>query len=271
LAVSKQLMPVYDKPMIYYPLSVLMLAGIKDILLITTAFDLKNYKKLFGNGSKIGIKLKYKIQKKPKGLVDAFILGKNFIGKDSVCLILGDNIFYGDGLVGYLKKTKEIVHKEKKAVIFTYPVSNPSDYGIVVSKNNKFKKIIEKPKKTNSNKAVVGLYFYPNSILKYSKLVNFSKRKELEITDLNNIYLKKKQLEILELGRGFSWHDGGTPNSLQDAGQFIQTIEKRMQYKIACIEEIAFNNNWISKKQLIKLSTKYKGSEYGTYLKRIIS
>lgn len=271
LAVSKQLMPVYDKPMIYYPLSVLMLAGIKDILLITTAFDLKNYKKLFGNGSKIGIKLKYKIQKKPKGLVDAFILGKNFIGKDGVCLILGDNIFYGDGLLGYLKKSKEIVYKEKKAVIFTYPVSNPSDYGIVISKNNKFKKIIEKPKKTNSNKAVVGLYFYPNSILKYSKLVNFSKRKELEITDLNNIYLKRKQLAVLELGRGFSWHDGGSSSSLQDVSQFIQTIEKRMQYKIACIEEIAFNNKWISKKQLKKLSIKYSASEYGTYLKRIIS
>jgi glucose-1-phosphate thymidylyltransferase len=271
LAVSKQLLPVYDKPMIYYPLSVLMLAGIRDILLITTAFDLRNYKKLFGDGSKIGIKLKYKIQKKPNGLVDAFILGKNFIGKNSVCLILGDNIFYGDGLVGYLKKTKEIVDKEKKGVIFTYPVSNPSDYGIVISKNNKFTKIIEKPKKTNSNKAVVGLYFYPNSILEYSKLVSFSKRKELEITDLNNIYLKKKELEILELGRGFSWHDGGSPGSLQDVSQFIQTIEKRMQYKIACIEEIAFNNKWISKKQLKKLYIKNKSSEYGAYLRKIIS
>jgi glucose-1-phosphate thymidylyltransferase len=271
LAVSKQLMPVYDKPMIYYPLSVLMLAGIRDILLITTAFDLKNYKKLFGNGSKIGIKLKYQIQKKPKGLVDAFIIGKNFIGKNSVCLILGDNIFYGDGLIDYLKKSKDIVYKEKKAVIFTYPVSNPSDYGIVSRKNNKFTKIIEKPKKTNSNKAVVGLYFYPNSILEYSKLVNFSKRKELEITDLNNIYLKKKELEVLELGRGFSWHDGGSPGSLQDVSQFIQTIEKRMQYKIACIEEIAFNNKWISKKQLIKLYIQNKNSEYGAYLKKIIS
>jgi glucose-1-phosphate thymidylyltransferase len=271
LAVSKQLIPVYDKPMIYYPLSVLMLAGIRNILLITTAFDLKNYKKLFGNGSKIGIKLKYQIQKKPKGLVDAFIIGKNFIGKNSVCLILGDNIFYGDGLIDYLKKSKDIVYKEKKAVIFTYPVSNPSDYGIVSRKNNKFTKIIEKPKKTNSNKAVVGLYFYPNSILEYSKLVNFSKRKELEITDLNNIYLKKKELEVLELGRGFSWHDGGSPGSLQDVSQFIQTIEKRMQYKIACIEEIAFNNKWISKKQLIKLYIQNKNSEYGAYLKKIIS
>jgi len=271
LAVSKQLMPVYDKPMIYYPLSVLMLAGIRDILLITTAFDLKNYKKLFGNGSKIGIKLKYQIQKKPKGLADAFIIGKNFIGKNSVCLILGDNIFYGDGLIDYLNKSKDIVYKEKKAVIFTYPVSNPSDYGIVSKKNNKFTKIIEKPKKTNSNKAVVGLYFYPNSILEYSKLVNFSKRKELEITDLNNIYLKKKELEVLELGRGFSWHDGGTPGSLQDVSQFIQTIEKRMQYKIACIEEIAFNNKWISKKKLIKLYIQNKNSEYGAYLKKIIS
>jgi glucose-1-phosphate thymidylyltransferase len=271
LAVSKQLMPVYDKPMIYYPLSVLMLTGIRDILLITTAFDLKNYKKLFGNGSKIGIKLKYQIQKKPKGLVDAFIIGKNFIGKNSVCLILGDNIFYGDGFIDYLNKSKDIVYKEKKAVIFTYPVSNPSDYGIVSRKNNKFTKIIEKPKKTNSNKAVVGLYFYPNSILEYSKLVNFSKRKELEITDLNNIYLKKKELEVLELGRGFSWHDGGSPGSLQDVSQFIQTIEKRMQYKIACIEEIAFNNKWISKKQLIKLYIQNKNSEYGAYLKKIIS
>jgi glucose-1-phosphate thymidylyltransferase len=180
-------------------------------------------------------------------------------------------VLMGDGLIDYLKKSKDIVYKEKKAVIFTYPVSNPSDYGIVSRKNNKFTKIIEKPKKTNSNKAVVGLYFYPNSILEYSKLVNFSKRKELEITDLNNIYLKKKELEVLELGRGFSWHDGGSPGSLQDVSQFIQTIEKRMQYKIACIEEIAFNNKWISKKQLIKLYIQNKNSEYGAYLKKIIS
>lgn len=270
LAVSKQLMPVYDKPMIYYSLSVLMLAGIRDILLITTPHDLRNYKKLFGNGSQIGITLKYKIQKKAKGLVDAFILGRKFIGKNNVCLILGDNIFYGDGLVKFLNKAKDIVENQNKAVIYTYPVANPTEYGIVIRKDNKIFKIIEKPKNTKSNQAIVGLYFYPNSIIQYSKLVKPSKRNELEITDVNKIYLQKKEIEVLELGRGFSWHDAGSSNSLHDVSQFIQMIEKRMQYKIACLEEIALNNKWVSKKKIKSLSLKYKDSIYGSYLQKLV-
>ena len=192
IAISKQLIPVYDKPMIYYPLSVLMLAGINEILIITTAKDLDSYKRLLGNGSQIGVKIFYKIQTKPKGLVDAFKIGKKFIGKHDVCLILGDNIFYGDGLTSYLHSSINIVKKKKNAVIFTYPVSNPSSYGILESKNNKITSIIEKPKKTQSKKAIVGIYFYPNVLLKYVNLIKPSNRGELEISDLNNIILKKK-------------------------------------------------------------------------------
>lgn len=269
-AISKQLIPVYDKPMIYYPLSVLMLAGIREILIITTVKDLKSYKILLGNGSQIGIKISYKTQKKPKGLVDAFKIGKKFIGKSDVCLILGDNIFYGDGLISYLDHSINIVKQKSNAVIFTYPVSNPNNYGILETKNNKIISIVEKPKKTKSKKAVVGIYFYPNSLLKYVKSIKPSMRGELEITDLNNICLRNKKLEVQEMGRGFSWHDAGSPDNLHEASQLMQIIEKRIGYKIGCIEEIAFRNNWINKMHLKKILKKYINSEYGSYLKRLI-
>jgi glucose-1-phosphate thymidylyltransferase len=270
IAISKQLIPVYDKPMIYYPLSVLMLAGINEILIITTAKDLDSYKRLLGNGSQIGVKIFYKIQTKPKGLVDAFKIGKKFIGKHDVCLILGDNIFYGDGLTSYLHSSINIVKKKKNAVIFTYPVSNPSSYGILESKNNKITSIIEKPKKTQSKKAIVGIYFYPNVLLKYINLIKPSNRGELEISDLNNIILKKKKLEVQQMGRGFAWHDAGSPDNLHEVSQLIQIIEKRIGYKIGCIEEIALNNNWIKKKDLKKIIIKYENSQYGNYLKTLL-
>jgi glucose-1-phosphate thymidylyltransferase len=270
IAISKQLIPVYDKPMIYYPLSVLMLAGINEILIITTAKDLDSYKRLLGNGSQIGVKIFYKIQTKPKGLVDAFKIGKKFIGKHDVCLILGDNIFYGDGLTSYLHSSINIVKKKKNAVIFTYPVSNPSSYGILESKKNKIISIIEKPKKTQSKKAIVGIYFYPNALLKYVNSIKPSNRGELEISDLNNIILKKKQLEVQQMGRGFSWHDAGSPDNLHEVSQLIQIIEKRIGYKIGCIEEIALNNNWIKKKDLKKIIIKYENSQYGNYLKTLL-
>lgn len=269
-AISKQLIPVYDKPMIYYPLSVLMLAGIREILIITTTKDLRSYKILLGNGSQIGIKIFYKTQKKPKGLVDAFKIGRKFIGKSDVCLILGDNIFYGDGLISYLDRSINIVKQKSNAVIFTYPVSNPNNYGILETKNNKITSIVEKPKKTKSKKAVVGIYFYPNSLLRYVKSIKPSMRGELEITDLNNICLRNKKLEVQEMGRGFSWHDAGSPDNLHEASQLIQIIEKRIGYKIGCIEEIAFRNNWINKIHLKKIFKKYINSEYGSYLKRLI-
>jgi glucose-1-phosphate thymidylyltransferase len=270
IAVSKQLIPVYDKPMIYYPLSVLMLAGIKEILIITTKYDLDSYKKLFKNISKIGVKITFAAQHKPRGLVDAFMIGKKFIGNDDVCLILGDNIFYGDGLTDYLKKSINIVKQEKNAVIFSYPVSDVSNYGIVNIKNNKILSIIEKPKKTNSTDAIVGLYFYPNSVIRFAKNVRLSKRKELEITDLNNIYLKKNILKVQRLGRGFSWHDTGSPDNLHEASQLISIIERRIGYKIGCIEEIAYKNKWVSKNHLSKIVNKYSNSQYKTYLKKII-
>ena len=270
ISISKQLMPVYDKPMVYYPLSVLMLAGIREILIITTVKDLHSYKKLLGNGSQIGIKISYKTQAKPEGLVDAFKIGKSFIGKSDVCLILGDNIFYGDGLISYLHQSINIVKNKRNAVIFTYPVLNPNNYGILKLRNNKIISIIEKPKNSNSNQAVVGIYFYPNSVIKYFKLIKPSKRGELEITDLNNIYLKKKKLSIQQMGRGFSWHDAGSPDNLHEVSQLIQIIEKRIGYKISCIEEIAFRNNWISKIHLTKIIKKYSNSEYGNYLKNLL-
>lgn len=250
IAVSKQLIPVYDKPMIYYPLSVLMLSGIRDILLITTPYDLKSYQKLLKNGSDFGINIRYKVQNKPRGLADAFILGRKFIGSDSVCLILGDNIFYGDGLSSYLTKASEEVEKNKNAVLFTYSVSNPSSYGIINVKKNKITHIIEKPKKPASNNAVVGLYFYPNTVIEHSKLIKPSKRGELEITDINNIYIKNRKVIIQQMGRGFSWHDAGSPDNLHEVSQLIQITEKRMGYKIGCPEEIAINKMWINKKKL---------------------
>jgi glucose-1-phosphate thymidylyltransferase len=269
-ATSKQLLPVFNKPMIYYSLSTLMLANIRDILLITTAEDVGNYKKLFGDGSRLGMKITYAIQKKPRGLVDAFHVGSKFIGKEDVCLILGDNIFYGDGFSNLLKESKKIVENKKNAVIFTFPVKNPSDYGIANIKNNKLKSLVEKPKNSKSNDAIVGLYFYPNSVVQFSKKIKQSKRKELEITDLNNLYLNLKKLEVIQMGRGYAWFDAGSTDSLHEVSQLIKSIESRMGYKIGCIEEIALNKKWISKVKIKKIANKYLNSDYGKYLNSLI-
>ena len=269
IAVSKQLLPVYNKPMIYYSLSCLMLAKIKDILLITTEKDISSYKKLFGNGSHLGIKITYAIQRQPKGLVDAFYIGSKFIGKEDVCLILGDNIFYGDGFSDLLIESKKIVKNKKNAVIFTFPVKNPSEYGIANIVNDKLVSLVEKPKKIDKKNAVVGLYFYPNSVIKLAKKVKPSKRGEIEITDLNKVYLKLKKIEAVQMGRGYAWFDAGSVDSLHEVSQLIKSIENRMGYKIGCIEEIALKNNWITKKQLKIIAKKYYNSEYGLYVKSL--
>lgn len=268
--ISKQLLPVFNKPIIYYSLSTLMLANIREVLLITTVDDVKNYKKLFGDGSRLGIKISYATQKKPRGLVDAFNIGSKFIGKDDVCLILGDNIFYGDGFSTLLEESKKIVKNKKNAVIFTFPVKNPSDYGIAHLKKNKIMSLVEKPKNSKSNNAVVGLYFYPNSVVKLSKKIKFSKRNELEITDLNNVYLNLKKLEAIKMGRGYAWFDAGSNDSLHEVSQLIKSIESRMGYKIGCIEEIALNKNWISKDKIKKISNQFSNSDYGKYLASLI-
>ena len=268
--VSKQLLSVYNKPLIYYSLSTLMLADIKDILIITTQEDLKNYKKLFGNGSRLGIKIQYLVQKKPKGLVDAFVLGSKFIGKDDVCLILGDNIFYGDNFPQLMHQSKKIVKEKQKAVLFTFPVKNPSEYGIAITKKNKLLTIKEKPKNSISRDAIVGLYFYPNSVIKISKKIKPSKRGELEITDLNLLYLKKNNIEFIKMGRGYAWFDAGTEESLNEVSQLIKSVESRMGYKIGCIEEIAYDKKWISKKEIKKITKIFYQSDYSKYLASLI-
>ena len=269
IAVSKQLLPIYNKPMIYYSLSSLMLANIKDILLITTKKDINSYKSLLGNGSHLGIKITYATQNKPRGLVDAFLVGSKFIGKDDVCLILGDNIFYGDGFSDLLIQSKKTVQSKKNAVILTFPVKNPLDYGVAKIVKNKLVSLIEKPKKSNSNDAIVGLYFYPNSVIQLAKKVKPSKRRELEITDLNKIYLKLKKIEAIQMGRGYAWFDAGSVDSLHEVSQFIKSIENRMGYKIGCIEEIALNNKWITKNELKKTGIFSCSSEYGLYVKSL--
>ena len=266
--ISKQLLPIYDKPMVYYPISVLMLADIKEILIISTPHDIENYKKLLGDGSQFGINLSYSVQEKPNGLAQAFLLGENFIGDDNVVLILGDNIFYGQNIANYLIETKKT---NSGATVFGYHVSDPNRFGIVnFDKNGKVLSIEEKPKKPKSNYAVTGLYFYNNKAVEYAKSLKFSRRGELEITDLNNIYLSKKKLNVKLLGRGFAWLDTGTHESMLDASNFIQTVERRQGLKIACLEEIAFNKKWINKKNLQKLSKKYRNNNYGKYLESII-
>ena len=270
LSVCKQLLPVYDKPMIFYPLSVLMLANIKDILIISRKEDLSKFKRLLGNGSDLGIKITYAVQNQPKGLVDAFIIGKKFIKKDNVCLVLGDNLFYGDGLPNLLNDAINYVEKNKKAIIFSYKVSNPSNYGVVIEKNNKVQSIIEKPKNTKSKNAIIGLYVYPNKVIKLSKKIKPSKRGELEITDLNNLFLKEKKLELRKFGRGIAWFDTGSAENLYEASQLIRIMEKRIGYKIGCPEEISFNKNWIGIKRYKKNINKYEKSEYGKYLKELI-
>ncbi|WP_298287196.1 glucose-1-phosphate thymidylyltransferase RfbA [Lutibacter sp.] len=267
---SKQLLAVYDKPMIYYPLSVLMLAGIKEILIISTPQDLPNFKKLLGNGTSLGLKFFYIEQPSPDGLAQAFILGEEFIGNDDVCLILGDNIFYGAGIEKLLSKAVKNVSEEQNATIFGYYVHEPQRYGVAEFDINKnVVSIEEKPKNPKSNYAVVGLYFYPNSVVKIAKEIKPSERGELEITTVNQTYLEKGNLKMKLMGRGYAWLDTGTQDSLLEASNFIQTIEKRQGLKIACIEEIAFENGFITKEQLIALAKEYKNNEYGEYLLRV--
>ena len=267
---SKQLLPIFDKPMIYYPLSTLMLSGIKDILIISTPQDTPRFEKLLGDGSRLGLNLSYKIQKKPEGLAQAFIIGDDFIKEDSVALVLGDNIFFGHGLVELLKKSSNIVNQTNNAVVFGYSVNDPERYGVVeFNSHKKAISIEEKPVQPKSNYAVVGLYFYPNEVVKVAKKVKPSGRGELEITSVNNFFLKENKLSVELMGRGYAWLDTGTHKAMNNASNFIKTIEERQGLKIACIEEIAFNNGFINKDQLLTLSSNFD-NEYGQYLRDLI-
>lgn len=270
LAVSKQLLPIYDKPMIYYPLSVLMLSGIREILIISTPEDLPNFKKLLGNGSRFGIELSYAEQPSPDGLAQAFIIGEEFIGKDDVCLILGDNIFYGAGLQKLLKQSIALVEEEQKACVFGYYVNNPGRYGVAeFDKNQNVLSIEEKPAKPRSNYAVVGLYFYPNSVIEIAKKVKPSQRGELEITSVNQAYLKQDKLKLQTMSRGFAWLDTGTHESLTEATEFVKAVEKRTSLKIACLEEIGLRYQWITAEDLKKNSKGKKGAYYN-YIKMLL-
>ena len=263
-AVSKQLLPLYDKPMIYYPISVLMLAGIKEILIISTPRDLPQYKDLLGDGSDLGIKFEYKEQSEPNGLAEAFILGENFIGDDNVCLILGDNVFHGHRFTEVLEKAKNL---EEGAVIFGYYTNNPESFGVVeFDDNGKVLSIEEKPEKPKSNYIVPGLYFYDNDVIEIAKGVKPSDRGELEITSVNEEYLKRNKLKVELLGRGMAWLDTGTHDGLIEAGTFIETVQKRQSLYIACLEEIAFNKGYISKEKLLELAEPLKKTDYGQYL-----
>ena len=268
--VSKQLLPVYDKPMIYYPLSVLMLAGIRDILIISTPKDLPSFKKLLGDGSDIGLRLIYKEQPKPEGLAQAFVIGEEFIGSDDVCLILGDNIFYGYGFTQILQNAKKNAN-EGKCTIFGYYVNDPERYGVaLMDENGNLKSIEEKPKNPISNYAIVGLYFYTNDVVKIAKNVKPSNRNELEITSINQSYLKQRKINLEILGRGFAWLDTGTHDTLLKASQLVETIEKRQGLKIACLEEIAFTKEYINQIQIKKLATPLIENSYGKYLLNLI-
>ncbi len=270
LAVSKQLLPIYDKPMIYYPLSVLLLAGIRDILIISTPHDLPNFERLLGDGSQFGIQLTYKEQPSPDGLAQAFIIGEEFIGGDDVCLVLGDNIFYGAGLNKILKEAVETVETEKKAVVFGNYVNDPERYGVAeFDAEMNVVSIEEKPSKPKSNFAVVGLYFYPNSVIDVAKNVKPSHRGELEITTVNQTYLERDSLKMQLLSRGFAWLDTGTHEALTEATEFVKAVEKRTGLKIGCIEEIAYNKGWMSKDQLQQKAEAFKKAEYGQYLGRL--
>tara|TARA_B100000941_G_C28490790_1_gene547828 strand:+ start:607 stop:1479 length:873 start_codon:yes stop_codon:yes gene_type:complete len=269
--VSKQLLPIYDKPMIYYSLSTLLLSGIKDILIISTPQDINFYEQLFFDGSQFGLNIQYKIQPSPDGLAQAFILGEEFIGDDNVALVLGDNIFYGSGFSSKLKKCVNIVNDEKKAVVFGYEVKNPKRYGVVDFDNDgNAISIKEKPQYPKSNYAVVGLYFYPNSVVKIAKSIKPSQRGELEITSVNSYYLNKNDLKVDILDRGFAWLDTGTIDSINNASNYIRTIEERQGLKIACLEEIAYSNKFINESQLKELIKKLP-DDYANYLRRLIT
>jgi len=266
---SKQLVPVYDKPMIYYPLSVLMLAGIQEVLIISTPQDLPNFKRLLGDGDEIGMSFSYNEQPSPDGLAQAFLLAEEFLNGDDACLILGDNIFYGHGLPELLKKSIKNAKELKKATVFGYYVNDPERYGVAeFDENGNVISIEEKPESPKSNYAVVGLYFYPNDVVKKAKEVKPSDRGELEITSLNQLYLNEERLRVKLMGRGFAWLDTGTHESLLEASNFIQTIENRQGLKVACIEEIAYEMGYISKEQLLKLAEPLKKNQYGLYLIR---
>ena len=267
LGVSKQLLPVYDKPMVYYPLSVLMLAGIREILLISTPEDIKQYERLLGDGSQWGITILYKIQPEPKGLAEAFLLGEEFIGEDSVCLILGDNIFYGLDFSSQLEAVVERTHMGAQATIFGYSVKDPQRYGVIeFDETGKAISISEKPETPKSDQAVVGLYFYPNEVVAIAKTIQPSARGELEIASVNQHFLKEGKLQVETLDRGFAWLDTGTHESLLEAGQFIETIEKRQGLKIGCLEEVAYEKGYITKAQLLENAQNLLGSSYGDYL-----
>jgi glucose-1-phosphate thymidylyltransferase len=268
--VCKQLLPIYDKPMIYYPLSVLMLAGIRDILIISTPVDLPRFRDIFGDGSDLGLRFTYKEQAHPNGLAEAFRIGEEFIGMDTVCLVLGDNIFYGHGLTQMLRKAVADVETAGGATVFGYYVNDPERYGIIeFDGNGKVLSIEEKPKKPRSRYAVTGLYFYDSSVVSIAKAISPSARGELEITDVNNEYLKRSQLRVELMGRGYAWLDTGTHESLLDAGEFIATIERRQGLKMACIEEIAFALGYIDKAALLRAADSHSKNSYGDYLRRI--
>jgi glucose-1-phosphate thymidylyltransferase len=270
--ISKQLVPIYDKPMIYYPLSVLMLANIKEILIISTPKDLPRFEELLGDGSDLGLHFSYKEQPHPDGLAQAFILGEEFIGGDDVCLVLGDNIFYGHGLSELLSQSVSHVQTENKAAVFGYYVKDPERYGVVeFDENFNALSIEEKPNEPKSNYAVVGLYFYPNDVVKKAKVVKPSDRGELEITSINAAYLNENRLKVELMGRGYAWLDTGTHESLLEASSFIQTIENRQSLKVACIEEIAYNKGYISKDKLLELAQPLKKNQYGKYLINLVS
>lgn len=272
IAVSKQLLPIYDKPMIYHPISVLMLAGIKDILIISTPVDLPNFKRLLGDGSQFGIKFSYKEQPSPDGLAQAFILGEEFIDGDDVALVLGDNIFYGGGFSGKLKSVVNNIKEFGGATVFGYPVKDPQRFGVVeFDETGKVLSLEEKPQNPKSHYAVTGLYFYDKKVVDYAKNLKPSARGELEITDLNNIYLKNGNLNVELLGRGFAWLDTGTHHSLLQAGQFVKTVEDNQGIKIACLEEVAYRMGFVTKEELMQNIEKYKNNEYFTYVREVLN
>ena len=267
-AISKQINPIYDKPMIYYPLSILMLAGIREILVISTPRDLPLFKELLGNGEDFGVKLEYAIQEKPNGLAEAFIIGEKFIGNDSCALVLGDNIFYGHGLTGILKEAEA---RKEGATIFGYYVPNPKDFGVVeFDKDGKVISLEEKPQNPKSNYAVPGLYFYDNTVVEKAKKVKPSKRGELEITSINEMYLQEEKLHVVNFGRGMAWLDTGTHDALLEAANFVKTIQSRQGVMVACLEEIAYRNGWISKEKVLELAKPLMKSKYGEYLINLV-